>query len=140
MIVCALMGVSVLFRHMILEPKVKILGETEMFVKLYSSVQMTCNISSIITPPAFIFWLRNGRRIDQRSPHFIQSSEEISRVDSEEKTVLAKLAIPTVSKSHSGNYTCKPSGSLPSDMVILHVLNGKLCHLCSPIAKFWRFH
>ena len=97
--------------------------EDEIYVKLHSSAELTCEINHITEIPKFIFWLRNGRRINTlTSSQFLQTLTVSEK--SQEKTVKVKLKIPNVLKQHSGNYTCQPVG-ISSDSITLHVSNGK---------------
>lgn len=44
-------------------PKIEILGETDIYVKAGSIVQIKCVITQSLEEPAYIFWYHNGKRV-----------------------------------------------------------------------------
>jgi len=44
-------------------PQTKILGESDLFVKSGSSVQIKCIITQSLEQPAYIFWFHDGNRV-----------------------------------------------------------------------------
>ncbi|XP_039301463.1 uncharacterized protein LOC120356577, partial [Nilaparvata lugens] len=44
-------------------PKVEIVGETDLFVKEDSQVNLKCVVTQSLQSPSYIFWYHNGRRI-----------------------------------------------------------------------------
>ncbi|XP_046678163.1 uncharacterized protein LOC124366015 isoform X1 [Homalodisca vitripennis] len=120
-------------------PKIEILGETDIYVKAGSIVQVKCVITQSLEEPAYIFWYHNGKRVldyDRKLKDIV--SERVSA-----DTTVGSLVIYEARREDSGNYTCSPS-NLDSASVQLHVLNdehpaamqrGKNC--ASPLPGVW---
>jgi hypothetical protein len=52
------------FVHMeVVVPQTKILGESDLFVKSGSTVQIKCIITQSLEQPAYIFWFHDGGRV-----------------------------------------------------------------------------
>lgn len=100
-------------------PKIEILGETDIYVKAGSIVQIKCVITQSLEEPAYIFWYHNAKRVldyDRKQKDIV--SERVSA-----DTTVGSLVIYEARREDSGNYTCSPS-NLDSASVTLHVLNG----------------
>lgn len=68
-------------------------------------------------PPSFIYWYRGGNVINYSQRGGIS-------VVTEKQTRTSRLLISRALPSDSGNYTCSPSSS-DSSSVLVHVLNGE---------------
>lgn len=100
--------------------KAEILGNSEIFVKSGSDINLTCLVVQSPEPPSFIYWYRNDNVINYSSRGGIN-------VLTEKQTKTSRLLISRAQPPDSGNYTCSPSSSEPAS-VIVHVLNGNLSH------------
>jgi hypothetical protein len=101
-------------------PKIEIMGESDLYVKTGSTVNLKCVITQSLEEPAYIFWYHDNERV----LNYDSSSRDIrmERVGSD--TTVGTLVIYNGRREDSGNYTCSPS-NLDSASVLLHVLNGK---------------
>ncbi|KAK7573999.1 hypothetical protein V9T40_011190 [Parthenolecanium corni] len=97
--------------------KAEILGNSEIFVKSGSDINLTCVVVQSPEPPSFIYWYRNDNVINYSSRGGIN-------VLTEKQTKTSRLLISRAQPPDSGNYTCSPSSSEPAS-VIVHVLNGE---------------
>ena len=97
----------------------KILGESDVYVKVGSAVSLRCLISQSLEEPSYIFWYHN----DERVLHYDRKSIDIRTERLGSDTTICALIIYHVHLQDSGNYTCSPS-NLNSTSVTLHVLNG----------------
>ncbi|XKL68786.1 hypothetical protein PGB90_006555 [Kerria lacca] len=97
--------------------KAEILGNSEIFVKSGSDINLTCVVVQSPEPPSFIYWYRNDNVINYSSRGGIN-------VLTEKQTKTSRLLISRAQPPDSGNYTCSPSSS-ESASVIVHVLNGE---------------
>lgn len=84
--------------------RAKILGNSEIFVKSGSDINLTCVAVHSPAPPSFIYWYKEGRVINYSQRGGIS-------VLTERKTRTSKLVISKAMSSDSGNYTCIPSSS-----------------------------
>ncbi|XP_076262187.1 lachesin-like isoform X2 [Rhynchophorus ferrugineus] len=101
-------------------PKIEILGESDMFVKMGSAVQLKCVITQSLEEPAYIFWYHDGERVLKYDKNAIDIKLDQEGPD----TTVSTLIIFHTNPEDSGNYTCSPS-NLDSASVLLHVLNGE---------------
>jgi len=111
------------FNHLtIIVPRVRIFGDTDIYVKAGSSVQLKCVISEIITPPPFIVWYQFSTRIAAGGlgggRRGATPPEHIS-----DTTSMSTLTIQHALPEDSGFYTCDPAG-LQNATVTLHVIPG----------------
>lgn len=84
--------------------RAKILGNSEIFVKSGSDINLTCVAMHSPVPPSFIYWYKEGRVINYSQRGGIS-------VLTERKTRTSKLVIAKATPADSGNYTCTPSTS-----------------------------
>lgn len=84
--------------------RAKIVGNSEIFVKSGSDINLTCVAVHSPSPPSFIYWYKEGRVINYSQRGGIS-------VLTERKTRTSKLVISKAMSSDSGNYTCIPSSS-----------------------------
>ncbi|ODM96843.1 Lachesin [Orchesella cincta] len=103
-------------------PQTKIIGESELFVKSGSTVQLKCIITQSLEQPPYIFWYHDGGRVVSLNG----KHQSVERVNSD--TTIGVLVIKSAEKRDSGNFTCAPS-NLDAASVLLHVLNGKVPNL-----------
>ncbi|XP_059490260.1 lachesin-like [Neocloeon triangulifer] len=101
-------------------PKIEIMGETDIYVKTGSTVNLKCVITQSLEEPAYIFWYHDNERVLNYDK--TQKEIKVERVDKD--TTIGTLIIYSGRREDSGNYTCAPS-NLDSASVLLHVLNGE---------------
>lgn len=109
--------ISLAFKLNVVISKAEILGNSEIFVKSGSDINLTCVVMQSPEPPSFIYWYRNDNVINYSSRGGIN-------VLTEKQTKTSRLLISRAQPPDSGNYTCSPSSS-ESASVIVHVLNGE---------------
>lgn len=97
--------------------KAKILGNSELYIKSGSDINLTCIVLQTPEPPSFIYWYRGGNVINYSQRGGIS-------VVTEKQTRTSRLLISRALASDSGNYTCSPSSS-DAASVFVHVLNGE---------------
>ncbi|CAH2009768.1 unnamed protein product [Acanthoscelides obtectus] len=103
-------------------PKIEIEGESDIYVKRGSTVQLKCVITQSLEPPAYIFWYHDGERVLND-----QSAIDIRMTRRGTDTTVSTITIFRTKPEDAGNYTCSPS-NLDSASVYLHVLNGCYRH------------
>lgn len=97
--------------------KAKIVGNSELFIKSGSDINLTCVVLQTPDPPSFIYWYRGGNVINYSQRGGIS-------VVTEKQTRTSRLLISRALPTDSGNYTCSPSSS-DAASVLVHVLNGE---------------
>ncbi|XP_076294008.1 opioid-binding protein/cell adhesion molecule homolog isoform X2 [Lasioglossum baleicum] len=108
--------ISQAFNLSVVVSKAKINGNSELYIKSGSDINLTCVVLQTPEPPSFIYWYKGD--------HVINYSQRggISVV-TEKQTRTSRLLISRALPADSGNYTCAPS-SAESASVLVHVLNG----------------
>lgn len=101
--------------------KAKIIGNTEMYIRSGSDINLTCVVLETPDPPSFIYWYRDRDVINYSGRGGIS-------VVTEKQTRTSRLLISKAQPPDTGNYTCAPSAS-DSASVTVHVLNGE-CQFC----------
>ncbi|XP_026482449.1 uncharacterized protein LOC113389324, partial [Ctenocephalides felis] len=109
--------ISLAYRLTVVVSKARILGNSELFIKSGSDINLTCVALQAPIPPSFIYWYRGGRVVNYSQRGGIS-------VLTERHTRTSKLLIARAIPSDSGNYTCAPKGA-DSASVMVHVLNGE---------------
>ncbi|CAB0035031.1 unnamed protein product [Trichogramma brassicae] len=109
--------ISLAYKLNVVVSKAKIVGNSELYIKSGSDINLTCVVLQTPDPPSFIYWYRGE--------HVINYSQRggISVV-TEKQTRTSHLLISRALPVDSGNYTCAPS-TAESASVLVHVLNGK---------------
>lgn len=97
--------------------KAKILGNSELYIKSGSDINLTCIVLETPDPPSFIYWYRGANVVNYSQRGGIS-------VVTEKQTRTSRLVIAKAVASDSGNYTCAPSSS-DGASVVVHVLNGE---------------
>ncbi|XP_055901885.1 limbic system-associated membrane protein-like [Eupeodes corollae] len=105
------------FRLNVVVSRAKILGNSELFIKSGSDINLTCLAMQSPIPPSFIYWYKGKRVMNYSQRGGIN-------VITERQTRTSKLLIAKATPADSGNYTCSPSSS-DSDSVVVHVINGE---------------
>ncbi|XP_054746482.1 uncharacterized protein LOC129251134 [Anastrepha obliqua] len=105
------------FRLNVVVSRAKILGNSELFIKSGSDINLTCLAMQSPIPPSFIYWYKGKRVMNYSQRGGIN-------VITERSTRTSKLLIAKATPSDSGNYTCSPSSS-DSASVVVHVINGE---------------
>ncbi|XP_076354755.1 zwei Ig domain protein zig-8-like [Tachypleus tridentatus] len=90
----------------IVVPKAEILGPHPMYVKIGSSINLTCVISESPEPPMFVFWYHNKRMVN-----YDKEGGEISLQKASDDSAISTLYIKNAQPTDSGNYTCGPSNA-----------------------------
>lgn len=101
-------------------PKIEIVGESDMYVKTGSTVNLKCVITQSLEEPAYIFWYHDNERV----LNYDRNAKDIRMERVGPDTTVGTLIIYNGRREDSGNYTCSPS-NLDSASVLLHVLNGE---------------
>jgi len=101
-------------------PKIEIVGESDMYVKTGSTVNLKCVITQSLEEPAYIFWYHDNERV----LNYDRNTKDIRMERVGPDTTIGTLIIYNGRREDSGNYTCSPS-NLDSASVLLHVLNGE---------------
>ncbi|XP_037925106.1 basement membrane-specific heparan sulfate proteoglycan core protein-like [Hermetia illucens] len=109
--------ISQAFRLHVVVSRAKILGNSELFIKSGSDINLTCLAMQSPIPPSFIYWYKGKRVMNYSQRGGIN-------VITERQTRTSKLLIAKASPADSGNYTCSPSSS-DSASVVVHVINGE---------------
>ncbi|XP_017487547.1 PREDICTED: limbic system-associated membrane protein, partial [Rhagoletis zephyria] len=105
------------FRLNVVVSRAKILGNSELFIKSGSDINLTCLAMQSPIPPSFIYWYKGKRVMNYSQRGGIN-------VITERSTRTSKLLIAKATPADSGNYTCSPSSS-DSASVVVHVINGE---------------
>ncbi|XP_022241254.1 uncharacterized protein LOC106459119 [Limulus polyphemus] len=87
-------------------PKAEILGSHPMYVKIGSSINLTCVISESPEPPRFVFWYHNNRMIN-----YDKEGGKISLQKASDDSAISTLYIKDAQPTDSGNFTCGPSNA-----------------------------
>lgn len=101
----------------VLVSKAKILGNSELYIRSGSDINLTCVVLQTPDPPSFIYWYRGGNVINYSQRGGIS-------VVTEKQTRTSRLLISRALPTDSGNYTCSPSTS-DAASVLVHVLSGE---------------
>lgn len=89
----------------------------EVFVKSNSVISLTCIISDLPTPPAYVFWYHDGAVINYDSPRKgIKVTTEYGGL-----STISRLEITKARASDSGDYSCKPSYSDVANVTV-HII------------------
>ncbi|CAG9832474.1 unnamed protein product [Diabrotica balteata] len=99
-------------------PKIEIEGESDIYVKRGSTVQLKCVITQSLEEPAYIFWYHDGERVLK----YDQSAIDIRMSRKGTDTTISTMTIFRTRPEDAGNYTCSPS-NLDSASAYLHVIN-----------------
>ncbi|CAL4090022.1 unnamed protein product, partial [Meganyctiphanes norvegica] len=103
----------------VIAPTVSISGESDIYVKSGSIVDIQCVIRDALEEPTYIFWFQGKRRVVGRDPRI---SLMVNRVPPD--TSIGTFSISSAKLRDSGNYTCAPE-SLERASVMLHVLKDE---------------
>lgn len=80
------------------------MGNSELFIKNGSDINLTCLAMQSLLPPSFIYWYKGKRLMNYSQRGGIN-------VITERTTRSSKLLISKATAADSGNYTCSPSSS-----------------------------
>ncbi|XP_076624931.1 protein amalgam isoform X1 [Colletes latitarsis] len=109
--------ISQAFNLSVVVSKAEISGNSELYIKSGSDINLTCIVLQTPEPPSFIYWYKGD--------HVINYSQRGGiNVVTEKQTRTSRLLISRALPDDSGNYTCAPSTS-ESASVLVHVLNGE---------------
>ncbi|KAF7280972.1 hypothetical protein GWI33_005305 [Rhynchophorus ferrugineus] len=110
--------ISLPFRLNVIESKAKILGSTDLHVKVGSSVTLTCSVNKGPHDLGSIFWYKENEILQEDHLHRMTIKNQWT------DGLTSKLHISTVHLSDSGKYSCVPTMAIPAD-VNLHIINGE---------------
>ncbi|KAL1453748.1 hypothetical protein WDU94_010062 [Cyamophila willieti] len=113
--------ISIGYKLNVVISKAKILGNSELYIKSGSDINLTCVVLETPDPPSFIYWYRGANVVNYSQRGALHTG--ISVV-TEKQTRTSRLVIAKAGASDSGNYTCAPSSS-DGASVVVHVLNGE---------------
>lgn len=119
-----------LFVHLrVVEPSTTVLGGSEVFVGMGSTINLTCVIRLSPEPPNTIRWQHNNQMIGYDS-----NRGGVSVVTEKGIESSSSLLIQNARPADSGKYVCRPDNAEPAT-VNVHVLNGEspaaMQHGCS---------
>ncbi|XP_046649216.1 uncharacterized protein LOC124340657 [Daphnia pulicaria] len=119
-----------LFVHLrVVEPSTTVLGGSEVFVGMGSTINLTCVIRLSPEPPNSIRWQHNNQMIGYDS-----NRGGVSVVTEKGIESSSSLLIQNARPADSGKYVCRPDNAEPAT-VNVHVLNGEspaaMQHGCS---------
>ncbi|KOX69100.1 Hemicentin-2 [Melipona quadrifasciata] len=106
--------ISQAFNLSVVVSKAKINGNSELYIKSGSDINLTCIVLQTPEPPSFIYWYKGD--------HVINYSQR-GGINVVTQTRTSRLLISKALPADSGNYTCAPS-TAESASVLVHVLNG----------------
>ncbi|KAG5674949.1 hypothetical protein PVAND_004893 [Polypedilum vanderplanki] len=107
-----------LFVHLeVTESRAEIDGPIEKFLRVGSTLRLTCRVLRSIENPIYLFWYHNNRMINYDVHLGVNVTIEADNKFSE-------LVIAQTTVNHSGNFTCAPSNAASASNVI-HILNGE---------------
>ncbi|KAK2577823.1 hypothetical protein KPH14_001092 [Odynerus spinipes] len=109
--------ISQAFNLSIVVSKAKINGNSELYIKSGSDINLTCIVLQTPEPPSFIYWYKGANVINYSQRGGIN-------VVTEKQTRTSRLLISKALPADSGNYTCAPS-TADWASVLVHVLNGE---------------
>ncbi|KAI5726265.1 hypothetical protein M8J77_026105 [Diaphorina citri] len=109
--------ISIGYKLNVVISKAKIIGNSELYIKSGSDINLTCVVLETPDPPSFIYWYRGANVVNYSQRGGIS-------VVTEKQTRTSRLVISKAVTSDSGNYTCAPSSS-DGASVVVHVLNGE---------------
>lgn len=109
--------ISQAFNLSVVVSKAKINGNSELYIKSGSDINLTCIVLQTPEPPSFIYWYKGDNVINYSQRGGIN-------VVTEKQTRTSRLLISKALPADSGNYTCAPS-TAESASVLVHVLNGE---------------
>ncbi|KAJ8982817.1 hypothetical protein NQ317_010438 [Molorchus minor] len=109
--------ISLAYQLSVVVSKAKIMGNSELYIRSGSDINLTCIALQTPEPPSFIYWYREGSVINYSQRGGIN-------VVTEKQTRTSRLLIAKAVPEDSGNYTCSPSNSDDAS-VFVHVIQGE---------------
>ncbi|KAI5709040.1 hypothetical protein M8J76_008767 [Diaphorina citri] len=100
------------------EPKARILGAQDLYVKIDSSITLICEISQGPHSLGTVQWYKGLTPITSSPPRVTVDASWSEGLSS-------RLHISHVIAEDSGNYSCVPTTRVQSDSVYIHVINGE---------------
>lgn len=88
----------------------------EVFIRSGSTIHLSCVITGSASPPAFVFWYRDGSVINYDSPR-----GRIRVTTDKGKTTVSRLQISKARAADGGDYACKPSYSDMANVTV-HII------------------
>lgn len=93
-------------------PKAKIHGNREIYIKSGNDINLTCSTNEFTSPPSFIYWYKGLKVINYSQRGGINVSTDRSTKTS--NLIIKHATHP----ADSGNYTCAPSNSGESYLIL----------------------
>ncbi|CAB3372921.1 Hypothetical predicted protein [Cloeon dipterum] len=100
----------------VVEAKAEIVGPAEKFLKMGSTLKLSCVLRQSTEPFLYVFWYHNNRMINYDADRGVNVSADESRTSS-------TLVISSAQRTDSGNYSCVPNNAQPASTYV-HVLNA----------------
>lgn len=89
----------------------------EVFIRSGSTIHLSCVITASPSPPAYVFWYRDGSVINYDSPR-----GRVRVTTDKGKTTVSRLQISKARATDGGDYACKPSYSDVAN-VSVHIIS-----------------
>lgn len=102
----------------VVTPEAIILSTDEYRIEKGSLISLVCIMENALLPPEYVFWYQNERMINY------DTGRGVTVTTTQGKKTSSRLNIQNAQPRHTGNYTCKPSSSIPAS-IQLFVLDDK---------------
>jgi len=106
----------------VVTPEAIILSTDEYRIEKGSLISLVCILENALLPPEYVFWYQNDRMINY------DTARGVTVTTMQGKKTSSRLNIQNAQPRHSGNYTCKPSSSIPASiqLFVLDDVTGAL--------------
>jgi len=106
----------------VVTPEAIILSTDEYRIEKGSLISLVCILENALLPPEYVFWYQNDRMINY------DTARGVTVTTMQGKKTSSRLNIQNAQPHHSGNYTCKPSSSIPASiqLFVLDDITGAL--------------
>jgi len=106
----------------VVTPEAIILSTDEYRIEKGALISLVCILENALLPPEYVFWYQNERMINY------DTARGVTVTTMQGKKTSSRLNIQNAQPHHSGNYTCKPSSSIPASiqLFVLDDITGAL--------------
>jgi len=94
----------------VVTPEAIILSTDEYRIEKGSLISLVCILENALLPPEYVFWYQNDRMINY------DTGRGVTVTTVQGKKTSSRLNIQNAQPKHTGNYTCKPSSSIPASI------------------------